>query len=239
MTHHDIEGALDAFVQERLSERLDNLDLQQEVEDAMDGYDWQSAVEGVTDDLGLASSESVEELEGIVARIRERQEEGAAARDAQNDVISRIARDLALCMGRDWIGLTDRMEAVENIDKTRQAWRAKTEERLAHLEERLEWRIAALEAVMIGQVADSDPGEIAELSVQASPEVAELSVQASPDRLAKAMDAMNQAVDSIRALVQATGAEDDAHAGRAKRLAVDALQALLDAHQAQQQEGQA
>ena len=72
MTHHDITEALDAFLQDRISARLDHLDLTQEVEDAMDQYDWQSAVEGVTDDLGLASSDSVEELEEIVSRIRER-----------------------------------------------------------------------------------------------------------------------------------------------------------------------
>lgn len=245
MTHHDIEEALDAFVQARLAD----YDLSSDIEDAMDQYDWHSAVQGVTDDLDLASTDSVEELEEIVGRIRERQEEAAQARDAQNETIGKIARDLALCMGRDWIGLTDRMEAVEGIDTRRAPWRAKTEERLAHLDarldahastlddqavqadrlaerigERLEWRIAALEAVMIGQVADEDPGEAQEH-------------QAQPDRLAQAIDAQRQALDRVCDLV------GDRCGGEriicARHHAANALQALLDIHQAQQQEGQA
>ena len=43
----------------------------------------------------LGSSDSVEELEGIVGQIWERQEQAAQARDAQNHAIGRIQERLA------------------------------------------------------------------------------------------------------------------------------------------------
>ena len=61
--------------------------------------------------------------------------------------------------------------------------------------------------------------------------------QAQPDRLAEAIDAQRQALDRVCDLV------GDRCGGEriicARHHAADALQALLDIHQAQQQEGQA
>lgn len=223
MTHHSIEEALDAFIQERLSERLDNLDLQQEVEDAMDNYDWRTAVEDVTDDLGLASTDSVEELEEAVSRIRERQEEGAAARDAQNHAIGRIKERLA--------HLDARLDA-----------HASTLDDQAVQADRLAERIAALEAVMLGQVADEDPGEVEELREMLDAAHAERQAQehqAQPDRLAEAMNAQSMALDLVGTMVFEGDQVPTEAMVRAKDHAAAALQALLDAALAQDKEDQA
>ena len=257
MTHNDIEGALDAFVQERVSDRLDHLDLQQEVEDAMDNYDWRSAVEGVTDDLDLASGDSVEELEESIGRIRERQEEAAQARDAHSQSVAKRLAHLDARLDAHASTLDDQAVQADRLAE--------------RIGERLEVRLATLEAVMIGQVADSDPGEVEELREMLDAAHAERQAQehqaltdgladaeartleratwyaavqaraqehqAQPDRLAEAIDAQRQALDRVCDLV------GDRCGGEriicARHHAADALQALLDIHQAQQQEGQA